>query len=187
MRLTDCTDHKSSRLPLVQPIKLIVVHHCSLKTLGFPDDELTGEKLNRQFETLRTLGTEGCRPYHAVIRRDGTVDQCISLRLRGAHALAYNSNTLAVTTAGEDGLNAEQRQALIELLADWLMLTEGVSVSGHTALGAEATRPGHPICPHPTTNVGELTKWALVYHGPAVCSGTLEQRQDLMRGKGWML
>lgn len=187
MMLHDVTDRQSTRLPLVHPLFAIVVHHCSLKTIGYPDEVLDGAALARAFELRQDLGTGLCRPYHAVIRRDGTVDQCIALSRRGAHALTYNVNTLAVATVGEDGLNAEQRQALIEVLADWLMLTEGIEVSGHTALGPNATRPGHPQCPHITTNVAELTKWALAFHGPEICQGTESQRMDAIRRRGWVI
>jgi len=196
MKPNNCTDPDSTRAALVMPIKMIVVHHCSLSTKGLdvpnpiPDSALTGSNLSKMFEERNLaeplgLGTSGCRPYHALIRVDGQVDQCISLMRRGAHALAYNCNTLAVATAGEHGLTDAQRGALIGVLSDWLQYTEGVSVVGHTSL-ADATKFGHPVCPHPTTDVGALTVQALSLT-KASCGINQEERAAAMTVRGWII
>ncbi len=197
MRLNDCTDPRSTRLGLIMPIKLIVVHHCSLSRQGLdvpnpiPDAYLTGLSLSRMFEARPAaepngLGTGGCRPYHALIRVDGQVDQCLSLARRGAHALAYNVSSLAVATAGEGGLTVAQSAALVELLADWLMYAEGVPVVGHSAL-PDGTTPGHPVCPHPSTDLAKLAGAAISFAGPASCAMTPDQRTQAIRERGWII
>jgi hypothetical protein len=196
MRVNDCTDPLTTRAALVLPIKLIVVHHCSLATAGsdnpqpISDELLTGANLATTFERMaqpepRGLGTGGCRPYHALIRVDGQVDQCISLARRGAHALAYNVNTLAVATVGEHGVNEAQRRSLVEVLADWIIYAEGCPVVGHTSL-ADGTTPGHPVCPHPTTDLVAIVNEALDLTRP-MCKLTLDQRAQAVRAGGWVV
>ena len=197
MKINDFTDPNSTRLPLILPVKLIVIHHCSLAGRGLDvpnpiaDAGLTGANLSAMFELRRGpepvgLGTAGCRPYHALIRQDGQIDQCLSLGRRGAHALAYNCNTLAVATAGENGLTSAQRVALVEVLADWLFYAEGAPVFGHSSL-LDGTTPGHPICPHPTTNVSALTAEALALQTKSVCAANPEQRNQALRARGWVI
>jgi hypothetical protein len=184
--IVNATDPASTRAALIQPVQLIVLHHCSLKAIGVHDEDLTGELLAQLFETRTDLGTGRCRPYHVGIRVDGTVDQLISLLRRGAHALAFNASSLAVVTFGESGLTTAQRNVLPDVLADLLLLTDGVPVRGHTALGPTATRPGHPICPHPTTDVRELELVALQRLTNPGCSLPYEKRQRILADRGWV-
>jgi len=188
--INNFTDPRAIQLPLVQPLTHIFLHHCSLAVAGadnprpIADADVTGLNLSQEFERNRELGTGCIRPYHIVIRQDGTVDQCLRLTLRGSHGIIYNPTTLAVVTAGEKGLTPEQRSAIPEVLADLLLYSEGVPVVGHTSMPA-ATKPGHPVCPHPTTDVAGLAAEAAALLTVAQCSLTPAQRADAMRARGW--
>jgi hypothetical protein len=188
--IVNSTDPRAAQLPLILPITHIFLHHCSLAKAGadnprpIPDALLTGLNLSLEFERNRALGTGCMRPYHVLIRQDGTVDQCLKLMLRGSHGIIYNSTTLAVVTAGEAGLTPEQRAVLPAVLADMLLLTDGSPIVGHTSMPA-ATRPGHPICPHPTTDVQALTNEAMSLVTNPQCVLTFDQRAQALRLRGW--
>lgn len=187
-QVIDCTDPKSERQALILPIRLIVRHHCSLKKLkpiGIPDAELTGQIMAHIFETRSDLGTGKCRPYHIGIGQDGKVYQMISLLRRGAHAMAYNVNTVAVVTFGEDGTTAEQRAVLPYVVADMLLYTDGVPVRGHTSLGAGAARDLRKVCPHPSTNVDAEAAEALSLLTVAGCKLPHEERVRIVQARGY--
>ena len=192
MKIVDCTDPRSSRLPLLLPVREIFLHHCSLSTPGadnprpIADEDLTGANLSAEFERNSLLGTGQCRPYHVLICTDGTVDQCIRLSLRGAHALAHNVSSIAVATAGEHGLTPAQRAVLPEVLADMLLLSDGAPIRGHTAV-PDATRPGHPVCPHPSTDVAAITAEALALLTVAACYRDHAARETAVRARGWQV
>lgn len=63
--------------------------------------------------------------YHAVIRRDGTVESGREPSRPGAHVFGANGRSLGVCCEGHgdhERHTAEQRAALLELLRDWMRL-----------------------------------------------------------------
>jgi len=191
MKINNFTDPRAVQLPLVLPITHIFIHHCSLSKPGsdnprpIADADLTGLNLSLGFERNAALGTGCMRPYHVLIRQSGEVDQCLQLTRRGSHGMIYNPTTLAVCTAGEQGLTAVQRAILPEVLADLLFFAEGVPIVGHTSMPA-ATKPGHMTCPHPTTNVAEIAAEALALQ-KAICNFDQHARETVIRFRGWQV
>lgn len=164
-RISECA--RGDERPIVEQPKLIVIHHCSLSRGGsdnpnpIPDGDLTAYQLASRFKLQRLdpplgLGTRGRVPYHFLVRVSGLGEQLLPLDVQGAHAMRwYNQRTLAVATVGERGVNPAQHTTLIEIIALLLIASHGGRLAGHSSLRG-ASRPGHPICPHPTLSVAGL-------------------------------
>lgn len=77
--------------------------------------------------------------YHAVIRRDGTVEAGRPEEEPGAHAVGHNADSLAVCLVGGKGRNGKpecnftmaQWLALNSVLTNWRAKYPGVTVLGH--------------------------------------------------------
>lgn len=73
----------------------------------------------RRWHTARGWEREG---YHALIRRDGTVQQGRPLQYQGAHTLGLNHCSLGVCLSGHgdyEPMTDAQRESLLNLLQNW--------------------------------------------------------------------
>jgi N-acetyl-anhydromuramyl-L-alanine amidase AmpD len=143
--------------PLLSPasVQYVFVHRISLSQIAYgnphpiADDLLTGPELARRFLVSEALGTGQRIPYHLLVRRDGDVDQMISLGRRGAHARGKNWCSWAVAIAGntdEAPVSVKQWDALIDVL--WLLagLHPELQIVGHTEIPGTSGDPNKQ-CP----------------------------------------
>jgi hypothetical protein len=143
----------------LEHIQFLVIHRLSLAREAkgnpspVPDDVLAGANVVDAFGD-RGLGTGGATPYHALIRRNGTLDQMLRLSTRGAHATDvraepewYNWRSVAVAIAGntdESPPTQGQTDTLIRVVSELLPLCG--ELVGHTDLPG-ASRDPHKRCP----------------------------------------
>lgn len=150
----------------------LVVHYTGLSQYErgcnehpIPDAELDAVKLTEAFcrGGMRHV-TGGASPYHVLVRLDGTVEQALPLRVRGAHVPGFNYCSLAIAYVGEPRLpTPAQQEALTAVLSDLLLYAgHQVTVTGHTALVPK--KDGCP-CPHPRLDVSALA-WAAQHRQP---------------------
>lgn len=79
--------------------------------------------------------------YHAVICRDGTVEQGRPEYWTGAHIAGHNANSLGVCLIGTRDFTDSQMRALHSLLRVWLERYPGAQVVGHYELDPGKTCP----------------------------------------------
>lgn len=116
-------------------INLLVVH-CS----DSPDDRDIGAKEITEWHKARGWSTIG---YHAVIRRDGTVELGRPEDVVGAHVEGHNANSLGVCVVGRKNFDHRQMLALMTLLKRWMnkYSIPVISVLGHYELNPGKTCP----------------------------------------------
>ena len=128
-------------------VKFIVVH-CSASR---PSMDIGAKEIER-WHKERGFFSLG---YHAVIRRDGTIEDGRALDQPGAHAQRFNGQSVAVCLVGgvaEDGKTAEnnftpeQFYALRVLLAEWREKFPTAVILGHRDL-SEYGPPIRKDCP----------------------------------------
>lgn len=83
--------------------------------------------------------------YHAVIRRDGTIEKGRPLYWHGAHVRRYNRVSLGVCLIGKDEFTDEQLRSLELLLQEWLDLYPSAKVVGHRDLDPKKTCPNFDV------------------------------------------
>ncbi|MDY0164645.1 N-acetylmuramoyl-L-alanine amidase [Desulfobotulus sp.] len=114
-------------------IRYLVVH-CS----DTPNDrEVTAAEINSWH---RKRGWDGIG-YHAVIRRDGTVEAGRPPYWVGAHVQSFNGVSLGVCLVGRDHFTEAQMEALEGVLREWQALCPEAVVVGHRDLDSRKTCP----------------------------------------------
>lgn len=86
----------------------------------------------------RQRGWNGCG-YHAVIRRDGTVEYGRDYETQGAHVRGHNENTIGIAYAGgigenlepEDNMTDEQEFSMLCLIEELRFQFGDLRVTGH--------------------------------------------------------
>jgi hypothetical protein len=102
-------------------IRYLVVH-CS-----DTDDDLTASDIH----TMHLgFGWDGIG-YHAVIIKDGTIEQGRPHFWSGAHVYGHNEKSLGVCLIGRNDFTSEQMTALDGLLRDWIARYPQARICGH--------------------------------------------------------
>jgi hypothetical protein len=102
-------------------IRYLVVH-CS-----DTDDDLTASDIH----TMHLgFGWDGIG-YHAVIIKDGTIEQGRPHFWSGAHVYGHNEESLGVCLIGRNDFTSEQMTALDGLLRDWIARYPQARICGH--------------------------------------------------------
>ena len=127
-----------------------IVVHCSATK---PDQDIGAHEIDEWHRDPKKHPPSGWAMigYHAVIRRDGTVEGGRPLDMVGAHAFGHNLYTLAVCIVGgldpngnpEDNFTLEQYRSLGMLLKNWRMAFHNVNdVCGHRDLSKDIDGDG---------------------------------------------
>jgi N-acetylmuramoyl-L-alanine amidase len=128
-------------------VRFIVVHCAATRPsmdIGFK--ELTLMHLARGFFEIG---------YHAVIRRDGVIEEGRDIGKPGAHAVGFNQCSVALcmvggvteddVTVAENNFTEEQFASLRLVLAEWKLLYPKAQIVGHRDLPAK--KPIAKACP----------------------------------------
>ena len=102
-------------------IRYLVVH-CS-----DTDDDLTASDIHAMH---LGFGWDGIG-YHAVIIKDGTIEQGRPHFWAGAHVYGHNEESLGVCLIGRNDFTPEQMTALDGLLRDWISRYPQAHICGH--------------------------------------------------------
>jgi hypothetical protein len=102
-------------------IRYLVVH-CS-----DTDDDLTASDIHAMH---LGFGWDGIG-YHAVIIKDGTIEQGRPHFWSGAHVYGHNEESLGVCLIGRNDFTSEQMTALDGLLRDWIARYPQARICGH--------------------------------------------------------
>lgn len=102
-------------------IRYLVVH-CS-----DTDDDLTASDIHAMH---LGFGWDGIG-YHAVIIKDGTIEQGRPHFWSGAHVYGHNEESLGVCLIGQNDFTPEQMTALDGLLRDWIARYPQARICGH--------------------------------------------------------
>jgi N-acetylmuramoyl-L-alanine amidase len=102
-------------------IRYLVVH-CSDS-----DDDLTASDIHAMH---LGFGWDGIG-YHAVIIKDGTIEQGRPHFWSGAHVYGHNEKSLGVCLIGRNDFTSEQMTALDGLLRDWIARYPQARICGH--------------------------------------------------------
>ena len=102
-------------------IRYLVVH-CS-----DTDDDLTASDIHAMH---LGFGWDGIG-YHAVIIKDGTIEQGRPHFWSGAHVYGHNEKSLGVCLIGRNDFTSEQMTALYGLLRDWIARYPQARICGH--------------------------------------------------------
>ena len=102
-------------------IRYLVVH-CS-----DTDDDLTASDIHAMH---LGFGWDGIG-YHAVIIKDGTIEQGRPHFWSGAHVYGHNEKSLGVCLIGRNDFTSEQMTALDGLLRDWIARYPQARICGH--------------------------------------------------------
>jgi hypothetical protein len=102
-------------------IRYLVVH-CS-----DTDDDLTASDIHAMH---LGFGWDGIG-YHAVIIKDGTIEQGRPHFWSGAHVYGHNEKSLGVCLIGRNDFTPEQMTALDGLLRDWIARYPQARICGH--------------------------------------------------------
>jgi hypothetical protein len=102
-------------------IRYLVVH-CS-----DTDDDLTASDIHAMH---LGFGWDGIG-YHAVIIKDGTIEQGRPHFWSGAHVYGHNEESLGICLIGRNDFTPEQMTALDGLLRDWIARYPQARICGH--------------------------------------------------------
>ncbi len=102
-------------------IRYLVVH-CS-----DTDDDLTASDIHTMHQGF---GWDGIG-YHAVIIKDGTIEQGRPHFWTGAHVYGHNTESLGVCLIGRDDFTDKQMASLEQLLRDWKARYPQAQICGH--------------------------------------------------------
>ena len=102
-------------------IRYLVVH-CS-----DTDDNLTASDIHTMHQGF---GWDGIG-YHAVIIKDGTIEQGRPHFWTGAHVYGHNTESLGVCLIGRDDFTDKQMASLKQLLRDWKARYPQAQICGH--------------------------------------------------------
>ncbi len=112
--------------------------HCS----DSPDDrEVDAAEIHRWH---RERGWSGIG-YHAVIQRDGTVENGRPHYWKGAHVKNHNAHSIGVCLIGRMNFTPPQYAALAALLKEWTSSHPGAKVVGHCDLDSRKTCPNFDV------------------------------------------
>lgn len=119
-------------------IQYLVVH-CA----DTPDDrDIDAAEIHRWHTEERGWSGIG---YHAVIKRDGTIENGRPLYWSGAHVKGHNSHSLGVCLIGEVNFTPAQYASLSSLLKSWNSQHPGSRVVGHCDLDSRKTCPNFDV------------------------------------------
>lgn len=119
-----------------------VIIHCS----DSPDARDLGAKEIKQWHTDPvSKGGRGFKNigYHAVVRRNGSIESGRPESEVGAHVKGHNSDSLGVVWVGRTRMTEVQKESLIEQIWDWID-QYGLTVNdvyGHHELDPKKTCP----------------------------------------------
>lgn len=117
-------------------IPRFLVVHCS----DSPNDRDIGAAEIHRWHKERTPPFDGIG-YHAVIRRDGTVENGRPVYWQGAHVAGHNHESLGVCLVGRDEFTDAQYTSLEGLLQAWHSHWPDARVVGHYHLDSSKTCP----------------------------------------------
>ena len=122
----------------MSPIRFLVVH-CT----DSPNDRdsVDAEEIHR-WHVERGWSGIG---YHAVIRRDGTVENGRPSYWPGAHVRGFNSDSLGVCLVGTDQFTDAQLNSLEGLLQAWKAQFPDAQICGHRDLDPQKTCPNFDV------------------------------------------
>jgi len=96
----------------MRPVHTLIIH-CS----DSPDTQDIGRKEITAWHKARGFKTIG---YHAVIRRDGSIETGRPEEEMGAHVEGHNTGSLGVCVVGRKDFSPAQMLALITLVRSWM-------------------------------------------------------------------
>jgi len=128
----------------MRSIKKIIIH-CS----DTPDDMEIGRKEIHLWHTDPRPNGNGWRDigYHAVVRRDGTVEVGRPTAENGAHVRGHNHDSLGICWIGRDQPSAIQYQSLLAKVLEWCLWLDIPSseIYGHCEFDKMKTCPNMDI------------------------------------------
>ena len=155
--ITRCDDGKP-RSRKFETVDKLIIHRIG-ESLG-----TTGEEIAEAFRDTSKWAagsyTGGEMPYHFIIRKDGTIDQCLTLGDHAPHARRWNASGLAVALIGDFRKHAptpEQWDALKRFCGLWVLY--GLKLYGHTELPGGSKDPSKS-CPGNMLDMDELRREA---------------------------
>ena len=83
--------------------------------------------------------------YHAVIKRDGTIERGRPEYWQGSHVRGHNDESLGVCLIGRDQFTDDQLESLRFILRDWKLKYPLSAVVGHRDLDPKKTCPNMDI------------------------------------------
>lgn len=102
-RTRECGDGRVTINPRDQ-LRYLVIHRISLTALGIDDRDLDVVTMCKAFQDPRKVGgyTGNQNPYALLVRNpEGFIEQATPLLERGAHAAAWNPQTIGIAIAGD--------------------------------------------------------------------------------------
>lgn len=121
-------------------ISTLVIHR---QNVGSTSEELA------KFFLDRKLGTGGCMPYHFIVRKDGTIEQAVPLRIVAPGAVKLNRSGVQIALHGDFRKappTEEQFNATVMLCATLQHAFNAHSIVEHTSVPGTTLTPGK-ICP----------------------------------------
>ncbi len=118
-----------------------IVVHCS----DSPDSMDIGVKEIRKWHVQDNGWSDV--GYHAVCRRDGTIEIGRPEEQAGAHVAGHNVDSLAVCLVGRKDFSPAQMLALVTLVRSWMRKYNitAQNVLGHTELDPKKSCPNLPL------------------------------------------
>lgn len=174
-RVGECYDGKGKPILFID-LAFVVIHRLSLahKTEEnpnpVPDASLDAMDIVEIFKN-HGMGTGGRPPYHIIIRRDplGTIEQILPIMVQGAHAIGYNSRSIAVAVIGnsdERPPTSEQHAGLVKVCQTLCRLNHGLQLVGHTDLPGAPSGDPSKKCPGQYLPLGPVIARACVCDRP---------------------
>lgn len=130
-------------LPFPDPVRLVtlIVIHCTFTT---PSMDWGVKEIDRVHRQEGWLGIG----YHAVVRRNGTIEMGRDINSVGAHALGFNHESVGVALVGGRSANGKVRnnftkpqiEALVHLLKQLHQMYPKARVVGHNELEGHEER-----------------------------------------------
>lgn len=144
---------------------LLGVIHCAATP---PHMDIGAAEIHRWHYKRGIYSPRGFTGYHAVIRRDGTLELGRQPLEMGAHARGHNAVSVSVCLVGgvaedattpEDNFTVPQWNTLKRVVDYWWAIWPGIPVCGHRDLGAPKACPSF-----------DVEEWMLVHYGETVAS-----------------
>ncbi len=190
----------NKRKPDLLHLRYLVIHETSLARLGpdnpnpVPDNDLDGATLARIFRENdkprpHGLGTGGWCPYHFLVSTTGRVEQLMALTCVGAHAVGYNSQSIAIALVGNferDRVPGPQLRAASRVCAALVPINKGLVIGGHTVTFNASSDPGK-VCPGPNLRIPDLVQRVTERLPPTWRTHSPEEVHTMLRLGGYVI
>lgn len=117
---------------------MYIVIHCS----DSPDSMYVDAELIHQWHMEK--GYDGIG-YHAVVKRDGVVEEGRPLYWQGAHVRGHNRHSIGICLVGRDSFTGEQMYSLRQYVEVLQVLYPNAQVLGHRDLDSKKTCPNFDV------------------------------------------